>query len=543
MSDGQLESKRRKILSKRLLSLCCLALIAVPLSSAAFLPNSEELPEQVIMLKTQTNPQVLLETTIYKPDGPGPFPLVVMNHGSIGHPREQRRDRPLSAAGYFLERGYMVAVPMRQGFSKSTGSIDSHGCDVQSEALAHAEDIRAALMTLEARPDVDARHVLLVGHSYGGMATLAAASQPLPGVRGTVIFAGVIRVASCWNWPVSLIDASAHFGRTSRAPSLWFYGSNDHYIAEGTARSMAAAYERAGGYVRLVTYPDFQTEGHWLFYQPAGRETWEKPLTDFLAETGMPHEVTHPEYSLLPLLAIPAATHFAALDDVGKLPLVGDQGRQSYRDFLAQSGPRAFAISGDGASGWLYGHRDNPRGALQQCSTYAQKPCFLYAVDSTVVWDPKNLPQPAARSDRILDFSNSNWLQLVLITAGLVVVIFNVVRAVKRLRYSLDGSRTIDSPRASVRTSQQMRVTKTGIVWGLVLIAIPAAIFVVDPLSPWFLPLKGNARLVIFGLFLIYWLGGQLLKALGYPIGHIITPAAETAVSLTAKAVKKGYRR
>ena len=168
------------------------------------------------MLETQKNPEVQLETTIFKPDGAGPFPLVIVNHGSTGFPRQQWRDRPLSIARYFLERGYMVAAPMRQGFSKSTGTFDYRGCDVRAEALAHAQDIRAALVALAARPDVDAKHVLLVGHSlrrHGDTRRrLATPCRVFEARLSLRVRWDALR--SCWNWPVSLIDASAHFGRT-----------------------------------------------------------------------------------------------------------------------------------------------------------------------------------------------------------------------------------------------------------------------------------------------------------------------------------------
>src|SRR5262249_884149 len=93
--------------------------------------------QQQIKLATRLNEQVVmlqaggieLETTIFKPDGEGPFPLVVINHGKAsGNPYFQPRYRPLVAARQFVDRGYLVAVPMRQGFSKSGGGYVNPGC-------------------------------------------------------------------------------------------------------------------------------------------------------------------------------------------------------------------------------------------------------------------------------------------------------------------------------------------------------------------------------------------------------------------------------
>lgn len=81
------------------------------------------LNEQIVMLRIGGGwGAVELETTIFKPNGDGPFPLVVINHGKAsGNPLFQARARYLVAAEQFVARGYMVVAPMRRGFSKSGG--------------------------------------------------------------------------------------------------------------------------------------------------------------------------------------------------------------------------------------------------------------------------------------------------------------------------------------------------------------------------------------------------------------------------------------
>jgi hypothetical protein len=57
---------------------------------------------------------ILLETAVYRPSGPGPFPLVTINHGK---PRRGAIDpsamRPGfdAAAHLFIDLGFAVAVP------------------------------------------------------------------------------------------------------------------------------------------------------------------------------------------------------------------------------------------------------------------------------------------------------------------------------------------------------------------------------------------------------------------------------------------------
>ncbi|HEX8883324.1 MAG TPA: CocE/NonD family hydrolase, partial [Noviherbaspirillum sp.] len=74
------------------------------------------LNEQVVMVPTSNG--TTLETTVFRPPGAGPFPLLVMNHGKQpGDPRLQPRDRFYYMSREFVRRGYAVMVPMRQGFA------------------------------------------------------------------------------------------------------------------------------------------------------------------------------------------------------------------------------------------------------------------------------------------------------------------------------------------------------------------------------------------------------------------------------------------
>src|SRR5690606_36108352 len=90
------------------------------------------LNEQVVMVPVHTaSGQVEPETTIFRPPGNGPVPLVVMNHGKErGKPAEQKRDRFLSLSREFVKRGYAVVVPMREGFSGSGGKYVEINCDM-----------------------------------------------------------------------------------------------------------------------------------------------------------------------------------------------------------------------------------------------------------------------------------------------------------------------------------------------------------------------------------------------------------------------------
>ncbi|MBK9573876.1 MAG: hypothetical protein IPO43_14670 [Rhodoferax sp.] len=71
---------------------------------------------------------VRLDMRIYKPDGSGPFPTLVFNHGSTGYGTDSARikqavDAPAVAA-FFVRRGWAVVMPARRGRAESEGLYD-----------------------------------------------------------------------------------------------------------------------------------------------------------------------------------------------------------------------------------------------------------------------------------------------------------------------------------------------------------------------------------------------------------------------------------
>jgi dienelactone hydrolase len=234
---------------------------------------------------------VELETTVYQPDGDGPFPVAVINHGKAsGDPRFQQRYRPARAARYFLQRGYAVVVPMRQGFSKSGGFYIGGGCNVESNGRVQAEDVKAVLDWLRDQRWADMNRVVIVGQSHGGWTTLAFGTIEYPGVKGLVNFAGGLRQEQCPSWKEQLSSAAAGYAKDTRLPSLWFYGDNDSYFDVPTWQAMHREYKAAGGQARLVAFGRFGSDAHSLFGSRTGSPIWEPELTSFLEGIGMPHE-------------------------------------------------------------------------------------------------------------------------------------------------------------------------------------------------------------------------------------------------------------
>lgn len=359
------------------------ASLGTGIASAAGL--NQALNEQVMMIPAASGVAgVQLETTVFKPPGSGPFPLLVMNHGkSLGNPQRQPRDRFLVISREFVRRGYAVAIPMRKGFSNSGGQYLETGCDMTQNAQRQADDLQAALTYLAAQSWVDKERIVVAGQSYGGLTAIAFGARSFPGVRGLINFAGGLRMhgGSC-QWQASLVQAFTEFGRHSKVPSLWFYGANDSHFEPALAVHMFNGYVAGGGVGQLVAFGAFKNDAHVMSGSRDGVKIWWPETEKFLQAIGLPTDAS----VVLADEARPAHSDFAALQNVDAVPFLEERGRSAYRAFLAKGMPRAFAIAPSGAWSWAEDGDDPAAQVLANCARSAAMPCTLYAVDDAVVW-------------------------------------------------------------------------------------------------------------------------------------------------------------
>jgi dienelactone hydrolase len=345
------------------------------------------LGESVVMVPAGGITEPTLEVTVYRPPGDGPFPVLVVNHGrAAGHAKLQPRYRPVLAARAFVQRGWAVVVPMRQGFSQSGGSEITSGCNVHSNGLQQARSVRRTLDWVAQQPWADVARNVVLGQSHGGLTTLAYGTDPHPGTRLLVNFAGGLRQESCTAWQQNLIGAIGDYGAKATLPSLWFYGDNDSFFPPFVWQGAHARYTAAGGRAELVAFGSFGSDAHSLFGSRAGLPIWLPRLLAALDSAGLPTQLLH----ALPVaadIAAPPASGFAGLTDLERVPVRTDRARAGYQAWLAAESPRAFAIHPTQGS-WAAaagGERPIAR-ALANCERYAKAPCRLYAVDDAVVW-------------------------------------------------------------------------------------------------------------------------------------------------------------
>lgn len=245
------------------------------------------------------DPAVPMRTLVYRPPGAGPFPLVIINHGSTqnGQKRAGMGQPEFSAAAeFFVARGYAVAVPARPGHGVTggpylEGNASDGGCasaDYRRSGLVTADSIAAAIGYLTKQPFAKRDGVVVVGQSAGGWGALALASRNPKAVKAIVNFAGGRggRVHDRPNnncAPERLVEAAAVFGRTARIPVLSIYTENDSYFGPALSKQMSEAFAQAGGRIDYRLLPAFGRDGHMLLASRDGVAVWGPVVDGFLS--------------------------------------------------------------------------------------------------------------------------------------------------------------------------------------------------------------------------------------------------------------------
>lgn len=241
---------------------------------------------------------IRLETVIFKPPGPGPFPLAVFNHGSTGRNATPGLAKQtwvsLEAADFLNGQGWLVAFPQRRGRGKSDGLYEEerNSFGDSNRALHNADraltDMDGAIAVLRRRQDVAPGPVLIGGHSRGGVLSVAYAGMHPEQTLGVINFVGG------WfgeKYPgaefinQTLFESGARYNR----PTIWLYGQGDLYYSMDHSRKNFAAFENAGGHGKFIEFDMPSDVGHNVIYYP---DLWAGPIGDYLKSLSprLPHQ-------------------------------------------------------------------------------------------------------------------------------------------------------------------------------------------------------------------------------------------------------------
>jgi dienelactone hydrolase len=254
-------------------------------------------PETVVV----HNGPVTLHALLWHPQGSGPFPAILLNHGS-GRSREELErlgpyERNAEKLGpVFARHGYVFLYLFRRGVGPSAdqgvNAVDlmnsefaTHGQEarntLQLQLLENREmaDAVSGLKFLRALPHVNARDVAAIGHSFGGSLTVLLAERE-PNLRAVVVFSGA--GYSFDRSPELRARLLAGIDRIA-APVFFIHAENDYSLSSG--KVLDAHREQTGKPHRLKIYPPIghtADDGHDFLH--LGVNIWEPDVFAFLDE-------------------------------------------------------------------------------------------------------------------------------------------------------------------------------------------------------------------------------------------------------------------
>jgi len=231
---------------------------------------------------------------LYKPDGAGPFPALIWNHGSEKNPGTGAQFD--TVAGVFVPAGYVVFTPMRRGHGYSEGSYITDSVDEarRTKGAAAALQLTVHLLETEQLDDqlagldyvkhldfVDTARLAVAGCSYGGIQTLLAAERGA-GYKAAI---AISPAALSWAGNPLLQDRLVRAVRAIEIPVMLLQPPKDASLEP--SRVLGAEFKRLGKSYTGKIYPangpeDEQTH---CFGGAKGMHVWAADAVAFLAKT------------------------------------------------------------------------------------------------------------------------------------------------------------------------------------------------------------------------------------------------------------------
>ena len=205
---------------------------------------------------TPTTEQLDDGSFVCRPAGAPPFPTVLYNHGGLGNAVGGDLEGTCLA---LAEAGYLARSEQRP---------------LTTSLAGHLPEVLTALDELRAHDDAAAERAAIIGFSRGGLLTLQAALTQPTDVQKVILMAPAHGKDALAN---TLQDVSA-----MQASVLTLVSANDVYQADHVqlAQDVHDALLAATKDSTLKTYPDFETDGHELFFEV--RDIYWPDVLDFL---------------------------------------------------------------------------------------------------------------------------------------------------------------------------------------------------------------------------------------------------------------------
>ncbi|HEY3177717.1 MAG TPA: CocE/NonD family hydrolase [Casimicrobiaceae bacterium] len=243
---------------------------------------------------------------VFLPPGEGPFPVLIYSHGRSGTEVERSFTKIPDSRGhvrYWIRKGFAVVAAIRPGYGETHG-IDREDSGVRYDvfgncwgepnfersASAASEAVLATIKWARLQPWADAKRIVLMGASMGGLASIASAATNPDGVVAYINFSGGTggngKRAPEQSCGLEMMPAlMSSYGKTARVPGLWLYAQNDSFWGADRPRAWHRAFatnENSTQFVMTDAVPN--ADGHQLLTR--GSRLWSVPVGRFLEELG-----------------------------------------------------------------------------------------------------------------------------------------------------------------------------------------------------------------------------------------------------------------
>jgi dienelactone hydrolase len=223
----------------RFLSATFLLTLSVVASAAAAAPQQVEIPAGKFELHAQ----------LYKPDGNGPFPVVIALHGcgGLSNPTEQVAPRYRDWTEMLTKAGYAVLWPDSFGSREAGPQCREKERKVRARRDRVA-DVAASHKWLVGQSWVARDRISLIGWAHGASTVLwvvrpqLAARSKEPDFRSAIAFYPECRI-------------SARTGWSARVPTLLLIGASDDVASPALCKQMVDGASGRSALTRIVVYP------------------------------------------------------------------------------------------------------------------------------------------------------------------------------------------------------------------------------------------------------------------------------------------------
>jgi dienelactone hydrolase len=233
-----------------------------------------------------------LRGVLFRPQGDGPFPALIWNHGSEKTPGATPQFE--SVASIFVPAGYVVFAPVRRGHGYSKGQyiVDvirqtrtAKGAEaarrvaVQLLETEQLDDQLAGLAYAKQLPFVDPNRIAVAGCSYGGIETLFGAERNV-GYKAAI---SISPAGLSWDQNPFLQKRLVQSVRGITIPVLLLQPPKD--VSLQPSRVLGTEAKRLGKPFTVKVYPDTGPEnekGH-CFGGANGTHVWADDAKAFLA--------------------------------------------------------------------------------------------------------------------------------------------------------------------------------------------------------------------------------------------------------------------